>query len=406
MANAQLPASWEVRTLGEVCDVNPSRKEVSYIPDDVDVSFVPMAAVSEDGRLVEAKTRTAREVKKGFPHFKERDVLLAKITPCFENGKRWLASSLVNGVGFGSTEFHVLRAGDKVLPEWIYYFVSLPQFRISGQRRMTGTAGQKRVPASFLQDCEIPVPSLIVQEELVRVLRKAERLTETRDQINQFMGKIIQSVFLNTFGDPVVNPMKWPVKTIGEVTIYHQQGFYTKQEYGAAGTPLIRISDITEAGDILYGKMPLLDLPEKDIERFQPAIGDLLIARSGVSLGKCAVFGRENFTCVFGAYLIRFRFDQQVVLPDYVQAFLTSSPVLSDLRVGISHKSAQPDVNAREIKRMKIPIPPVSVQQLFVRQLRRIKGLSGVQAESSDSINELFHSLMHKAFRGELSSGS
>jgi type I restriction enzyme S subunit len=120
MSVERFPNGWEMSTLGEVCEVNPSRKEIAELPDNLDVSFVPMAAVSEDGRLLEARTRKLGEVKKGFPHFKEKDVLIAKITPCFENGKRWLANSLTNGVGFGSTEFHVLRAKERVLPEWIH----------------------------------------------------------------------------------------------------------------------------------------------------------------------------------------------------------------------------------------------------------------------------------------------
>jgi len=74
MTNPELPHSWEIGTLGEVCQINPSRKDIASLPDDLDVSFVPMAAVSEDGTLLEVKIRKAKEVKKGFPHFKEKDV--------------------------------------------------------------------------------------------------------------------------------------------------------------------------------------------------------------------------------------------------------------------------------------------------------------------------------------------
>ena len=83
------PKSWKFSTLGEVTEINPSRKELATLPDDLDVPFVPMAAISEEGQLVEARTRKAGELKRGFSHFRDNDILVAKITPCFENGKRW-----------------------------------------------------------------------------------------------------------------------------------------------------------------------------------------------------------------------------------------------------------------------------------------------------------------------------
>jgi type I restriction enzyme S subunit len=221
----------------------------------------------------------------------------------------------------------------------------------------------------------IPLPPRDVQERIAIVYERAKRLLGLRERANQLTSKIIRSVFLKMFGDPVTNPMNWPTKTIGGITVYHQQGFYTKQKYGRTGTPLLRISDMTEDGEILYENMPLLDISKKDINRFQPAVGDLLIARSGVSLGRCAVFKRENFPCVFGAYLIRFRLNRQIVLPEYVQAFLTSNRILSGLRRDISHKSAQPDINAEEIKRIIIPTPLVDLQEKFVEQVSKIKGL-------------------------------
>ncbi|SRR6266487_554979 len=398
----RLPDGWEMSTLGEVCEINPSRKEIAALPDDLDVSFVPMAAVSEDGRLIDAKTRKVSEVKKTFPHFKDRDVLIAKITPCFENGKRWLANSLTNGVGFGSTEFHVLRAKGRVVPEWVYYFVSLPELRKEGQRRMTGTAGQKRVPASFLEEHSIPVPLPAVQEKIVLALRRAERLKETRERANQLTNKIIQSVFLKTFGDPLTNPRDWPIRTIGEVTVYHQQGFYTNQEYTSTGTPILRISDITESGEILYENAPLLDIPQRDVDKFQPKVGDLLVARSGVSLGRCAIFRREDFPCVYGAYLIRFRFNSHLVLPEYVQAFLMSGGILSGVRRDISHKSAQPNINAQEIKQITIPIPPLPLQVRFSECLISVQKVTKTQTQSTQAIKVLFETVMHKAFSGGL----
>src|SRR5690606_38553705 len=99
------------------------------IPADTEVSFVPMAAVDEVfGRITEAEVRRYRDVRRGFTPFVNGDILFAKITPSMENGKAAIASDLVNGIGFGSTEFHVLRPGPLVLPEWIFALIRRPDF--------------------------------------------------------------------------------------------------------------------------------------------------------------------------------------------------------------------------------------------------------------------------------------
>src|SRR5213075_140095 len=109
-----------------------------------------------DARIGRLATKSFRDVAKGYTQFAEDDVIVAKITPCMENGKCAVARNLRNRVGFGSTEFHVLRASKHVLPEWLFYFWRLPETRQQAARKMTGSAGQKRVPAGFLENLELP----------------------------------------------------------------------------------------------------------------------------------------------------------------------------------------------------------------------------------------------------------
>lgn len=124
--------------------------------------------------------RPFKEVAKGYTPFIENDVLLAKITPCMENGKCAIAHGLRSGVGFGSTEFHVVRASTQILPEWIYFFWRLPETRALAERNMTGTAGQKRVPMSFLENLKIPLPLVEEQRRLLILLRGSDRLCRLR----------------------------------------------------------------------------------------------------------------------------------------------------------------------------------------------------------------------------------
>ena len=167
--------------IADVAMVNPRRESgIRSLHQDLEVSFVPMAAVDEEtGTIGDALVRPLGTVRKGFTPFKQGDVIFAKITPCMQNGKSAVAHSLVNGLGFGSTEFHVLRPGPDVLPEWLWYIVRQKTFREEAQRHFRGSAGQQRVPASFIENHEIPLPSL---EQQFRVV---DRMHECLKRVNE-----------------------------------------------------------------------------------------------------------------------------------------------------------------------------------------------------------------------------
>jgi len=140
--------------LGDLAALNPRRPRAD---EDCSVSFVTMDAVSEDGRLISNVARRRGEIGSGYTGFIDNDVLVAKITPCFENGKGGHVCGLHSGVGFGSTEFHVLRPTDPEDARFIHHHIMAPAFRRNGERYMTGSAGQRRVPAEFIEDYRIPL---------------------------------------------------------------------------------------------------------------------------------------------------------------------------------------------------------------------------------------------------------
>ena len=167
---------WGMRPLAECCDVNPKKGEDARIQKGMEVSFVPMQSVSEQGDIDTTVVKTYEEVQKGFTYFSEGDVLFAKITPCMENGKGAIARGLKNSVGFGSTEFHVLRPKAGVCnSEWIYAITSFPQFRQDAARKMTGSAGQRRVPASFLASYMVSCPPFELQEQFTRFVEQTDK---------------------------------------------------------------------------------------------------------------------------------------------------------------------------------------------------------------------------------------
>ena len=144
-------------------ELNPNKKELQNF--NGNVSFLPMSNVSENGKIDLSINRNIDDVRKGFTFFKDNDVIVAKITPCFENGKGAPVFGLLNGVGFGSTEFHVLRPKNTVNTVWLYHVTMLSKFRLEGERKMTGSGGQRRITKDFINNFKLNIPPLSLQDE-------------------------------------------------------------------------------------------------------------------------------------------------------------------------------------------------------------------------------------------------
>ena len=191
---------WMEQRLGECCVINPKKTTDSRLEEDFEISFIPMASVSECGEILKLEDKFYREVKNGFTYFCEGDVLFAKITPCMENGKGAVAVGLTNGIGFGSTEFHVLRPiKEKSNSYWLYALTSFELFRKKAEKNMTGSAGQKRVPASFLENIKISVPPISLQDEfeklLIEVNKSKVEVKKALDEAQLLFDSLMQKYF-------------------------------------------------------------------------------------------------------------------------------------------------------------------------------------------------------------------
>ena len=172
----QANESFPKKKLGECTVINPKKSMDTRLKDDLIVSFVPMASVGEDGSIDTSEKKLYREVKSGFTYFIEDDVLFAKITPCMENGKGAVAINLYNGIGFGSTEFHVIRPLEGFTnPVWLYNLSVSKKFRLEAEANMTGSAGQKRTPASFLENYEIKLPPIELQNQFADFAEQVDK---------------------------------------------------------------------------------------------------------------------------------------------------------------------------------------------------------------------------------------
>lgn len=178
---------WEEKRLGEVCTIQPPKKEAREKLKNNDlVSFLPMEDLGVIQRTVNSvKQKPLEEVVKSYTFFTNNDVLLAKITPCFENGKLGIARDLTNGIGFGSSEYIVFRSKGNLLEEFLFYFLSQEAFRKEGKKNMTGAVGHKRVSKGFIENHIIPFPPLAEQQIIVRQLDALRTETQKLEAIYQ-----------------------------------------------------------------------------------------------------------------------------------------------------------------------------------------------------------------------------
>ena len=193
---------WPMMTIGEVCAVNPRKSELNDMDENTFVSFVPMADLNENEICFQPKsTKRLAEVTSSYTYFKNDDVLLAKVTPCFENGKAGIARNLVNGIGFGSSEFYVLRSDGRILPEWIYIAVTTHAFRETAIAKMTGTGGLQRVPRAVVEGYQIPLPPLATQQAIVAEIEAEQALVAANRELIARFEKKIQATLARVWGE-------------------------------------------------------------------------------------------------------------------------------------------------------------------------------------------------------------
>lgn len=190
----------EMGSLSSVCIINPKKSEINSLDKKLKVSFIPMASVSEKGEVNLSQSRKLEEVWNGFTYFQENDVVFAKITPCMENGKGAIMRNLINNIGFGTTEFHVLRPIEGISnSEWIYHLTMQHSFRKKAEQNMTGSAGQKRVSTNYLEKYKIVIPPISLQTQFAQIVEKAVTIKgqyqQSLQELEQLYGSLSQKAF-------------------------------------------------------------------------------------------------------------------------------------------------------------------------------------------------------------------
>jgi type I restriction enzyme S subunit len=402
-----LPASWANARLSDVCVINPRGKS-GLLPDD-EVTFLPMAAVSEvSGNIIHRETRLLRDVDKGFTPFQEGDVLLAKITPCMENGKSAIAHNLINQRGYGSTEFHVIRPSALVLAEWVYAIVRTEQFRRAATSSFQGAVGQQRVPASFIAAFRIPIPALSEQRRIVEILHEAEEIRRLRSEASAKTADLLPSIFREFFGDLSVNSKAWrtvPVSTFVDSFQGGKSLTGIESEFDSNRPRVLKISAVT-SGFLIPSESKALPSSYEVPEEHHVREGDLLITRANTE------------ELVGATALVRKGCPDNLVLPDKIWRFVwadgfdgtpefvwalfqdpATRGALSKLASGTG--GSMKNISMAKLMRMRVVWPPKEVQNVFSQSVRDVLALSDGREDDWAS-QTLYASLAAHAFSGTL----
>lgn len=364
-----------------------------------------MASVSEEGKILRQETRKLGETKKGYTYFERNDVLLAKITPCFENGKAALACELEHPIGFGSTEFHVLRPDPKKLDaKYLFYLVWSRRFRYLGQKAMTGAAGQRRVPTDFLKNYEIPLPPLDDQKRIAHLLGKVEGLIARRKQHLRQLDELLKSVFLEMFGDPVRNEKGWDTGSLSSYGSFKNGLNFGKGESGTT-VRYLGVGDFKSKAILTdIDGLAFIELNELPSKEYFLQDGDLLFVRSNGNrdlVGRCmAVYpGIEMVT--YSGFCIRYRINKPILQPTYIAHLFRSLAFRRILFQGGQGANIQ-NINQKTLSALPIPLPSEDLQSKFAAIVEKVDGLKSRYQQSLTYLESLYGALSQKAFKGEL----
>ena len=422
----EVPAHWEVKRLRYVALLNPSKSEIRPLPAETPVSFIPMEALGDDGSLVLDQTRALQDVIDGYTYVREGDVVVAKITPCFENGKAAIMRGLTNEVGLGTTELTVLRPrGPVTTSTYLFRVVTSEPFRWLGESHMYGAGGQKRVPDDFLRDFSIAWPPREEQGRIAAFLDhetgKIDGLIEEQRRLIELLKEKRQAVISHavTKGlDPNVPMKDSGVEWLGEVPAHWEVGkirYFARLESGhtpsrnhpeywenctvpwftLADVWQIRSGEVTEVCDTSE-KVSELGLAHSSA-RVLPK-GTVMLSRTA-SVGFSAIMGRDMATTQdFANWVCEGKLDSRYLL----FCFRAMKEEFSRLMRGSTHKT----IYMPDIAELMCAVPPLHEQRKIVKaieeRLSATRSLIETATNAVSLLGERRSSLISAAVTGKI----
>ena len=260
----------------------------------------------------------------------------------------------------------------------------------------------KQVSKNHIEEWEIPLPDLLTQTQIAKILDKSTALIAKRKAQIAELDTLVQSVFLEMFGDPATNPKGWEESTLDQISL-------SKGEYGSGSSAIpykqgyryVRITDILDNGE-LKDEMAGIENEEQESQKYTLNEGDIVFARSGATVGKTFLYSSKYGKCIFAGYLIRFKLNKEKVVPEYIKHF-TKTHFYWRWVASCQNVVAQPNINAKQYGAgLKIMIPPLELQTKFLFSVKRFEKLKSHLQQSLAELEIQHQALMQRAFRGEL----
>ena len=397
-------SQWQTYPLSELCEIRPPKGESKeQLKESESVSFVPMADLPIDEKyLVASQSKPLKKVYSGYTYFADEDVLLAKITPCFQNGKLSIAKDLTNGIGFGSSEFVVFRPCDELDNQFLYYFLSRTSFREEGVARMSGAVGHQRVPKEFIEDYPTPLPPLAEQKRIVSILDEAfsaiAKAKENAEKNLLAARELFESYLNRVFTQQGPG---WQEKPLGDVVTFQGGSQPPKSTFIHELKPgyirLIQIRDYKSDKKITF-------IPEEKARRKCDET-DVMIGRYGPPLFQIL----RGIRGAYNVALMKAIPNEDLISKDYLYYFLKNRDLFNYIDASSSRTAGQTGFKKEVLEAYPIGYPTEpSEQTRIVSVLENMqaasKRLETIYTQKLANLDELRQSLLQKAFTGQLTS--
>ena len=398
-----MKAEWQTKTLAEACQIKPPKIEARRRLSSTSlVSFVPMEDLGIDQKLLTPRlSKPLVEVSGSYTYFADGDVLLAKITPCFENGKLGIATNLTNGIGFGSSEYIVFRPNKTLNKEWLYYFLSREAFRTEGVQRMGGAVGHKRVAKEFIEGYPIPLPPLAEQRLVVGILDEAFEGIATAKANAEKNLQNARAVFESHLNAVFTQRGKgWVEKKLSEACAI------TSTLVDPRKTEFLDLTHVG-AGNIESTTGIFVDL--KTAREECVISGKFLFNESMVLYSKIRPYlmkvARTDFGGLCSADMYPLAPLPNQITRDYLFHLLLSKS-FADYAIQGSARAGMPKVNRKHLFEFTVWLPVVTKQKELASKLDELhqetQRLAALYQQKLAALEELKKSLLQQAFAGEL----
>lgn len=357
--------SEELKKIKDICEINPKQE---ILDDNFIISFVGMAQISNDNQFDTSILKKYEDVKKGFSSFKDGDILFAKITPCMENGKGVLIENLYNGIGFGSTEFHVLRPNIEVVDrKYLYWFTMYKKFRLNCEKNMTGSAGQKRVPKNYIENYEIKLPKLIIQEKRAKILDTILRIKKEKleqiEKLEELSKCLFEVEFLNK------SYYKYP---LCECTTFIDYRGRTPQISSEGTIQMINAKSVGKNNFKYIDEFVTEEIYNLCMTRGLGEAGDILFVTEGHTFGNVCIIPENLKKFALGQRVITIRGKKEQILNKYLCYYMQTEEFKKDINMYKTGGTAQ-GIRSKDLGKILIPIPELKLQNQFAERVKLIE---------------------------------